>query len=245
MSGSIALLMLAASAASPSEAQRVCAKEVGAQAAAYRLADLPPDIQKDLAAPNMYLRRPVADYDAPLLETDAPTAAEAHYPTVRFAQAMLVRDEWFVQVQTSMMSGVLTVPYQRSRDDGRYHFTPWHVLRGPPCETIRAALAGVSNSVALLALVSANAAPEYRRAGLDQVLSELRLKWRSSPAIIKQLDASQRSWERSTTETCSGLVKESYDHGTIEPVKEAYCLAQAASQRAALLTATFQSTLQN
>jgi hypothetical protein len=149
MSSLIALMMLAAGVASPSDAQRVCAKEVGAQDAAYRLADLPPDIRKDLASPNMYLKTAVADHDAPLLQTDAPTAAQVHYPTVRFAQAMLVRDEWFVQVQVSMTTGVLTIPYQRSRDDGRYHFVGWHVLRGPSCETIKAVLAGVSNPLGL------------------------------------------------------------------------------------------------
>lgn len=33
----------------------------------------------------------IGDSDGPLLETDAPTGAERNYPTVRFAQAMLVR----------------------------------------------------------------------------------------------------------------------------------------------------------
>ena len=68
---------------------------------------------------------------------------------MRFAQAMLVRDEWFVQVEVSEFSGVLTIPYERSRDDGRYHFIGRHVLRGPSCETIKAILAGVSNPLGL------------------------------------------------------------------------------------------------
>jgi uncharacterized protein YecT (DUF1311 family) len=104
-------------------------------------------------------------------------------------------------------------------------------------------------SVALLSLPHANAAraepTSTLRAALDRVLSELHLKWRSTPQLIRQLDASQRSWERSATETCSRLVKEAYDRGTIEPVKEGACMSQAASQRAALLTSTFQSTLRN
>ena len=104
-------------------------------------------------------------------------------------------------------------------------------------------------SVALFPVVHANAAPaeptSTLRGQLDKALSELRLKWRASPTLIKQLDASQRSWERSATETCSRLVREAYDHGTIEPVKEEACMSQAASQRAALLTSTFQSTLRN
>ncbi len=104
-------------------------------------------------------------------------------------------------------------------------------------------------SVALLSIANANAAPAEPtpslRSGLDKVLSELRLKWRASQKLIRQLDTSQRSWERSATETCSLLVREAYHHGTIEPVKEDTCMSQAASQRAALLTSTFQSTLRN
>jgi hypothetical protein len=104
-------------------------------------------------------------------------------------------------------------------------------------------------SLALLSGAHANAAPGERTSslteGLDKVLSELRLKWRASPKLIRQLDVSQRSWERSATETCSRLVREAYDHGTIEPMKEDACMSLSASQRAALLTSTFQSTLRN
>src|SRR5690242_13739597 len=119
MSSLIAIVTVATAVATPSDAQRTCAKNIGAQAVAYRLNDLPSDIRKDLAAPNMYLKEPVADYDASLLQTDAPTAEQAHYPRLRFAQAMLVRDEWFVQVEVSEFSGVLTISYERSREDGR------------------------------------------------------------------------------------------------------------------------------
>lgn len=103
--------------------------------------------------------------------------------------------------------------------------------------------------VALLSLASSNAALAEPvspvRGALDKVLSELHVKWRSSPKLIRQLDSSQRSWERTAAETCSLLVKEAYDHGTIEPAKEDACMSQAASQRAALLASTFQSTLRN
>jgi uncharacterized protein YecT (DUF1311 family) len=108
-------------------------------------------------------------------------------------------------------------------------------------------LKAIWSSVALVAIVHANAsaAAPTRRGGLDHVLTELRVKWRASPRLIKQLDASQQSWDRSAVETCTRLVREAYDHGTIGPVKEDACLTQAASQRAALLTSTFQSTLRN
>jgi Protein of unknown function (DUF1311). len=106
--------------------------------------------------------------------------------------------------------------------------------------------------VALLSLANANAAPakpakppSARQGELDRVVSHLRLKWRASPELLRQLTASQRSWERSAAETCSFLVREAYDHGAIEPAKEDACMSQAASQRAALLTSTFQSTLRN
>lgn len=104
------------------------------------------------------------------------------------------------------------------------------------------------SSLAFVAVLHANASAAELSAGrgsLEKVITELRLKWRASPRLIKQLDASQRSWESSAVETCSRLVREAYDHGTIEPVKEDACLSQAASQRAALLTSTFQSTLRN
>lgn len=104
-------------------------------------------------------------------------------------------------------------------------------------------------SVALLSLAHANLAPAKPastvRGELDKALSELRLKWRAYPKLLRQLNASQRSWERSATETCSFLVREVYIHGSIEPVKEDDCMAQAETQRAVLLTSTFQSALRN
>ena len=81
--------------------------------------------------------------------------------------------------------------------------------------------------------------------GLNSVLSELHLKWRASPEAIRKLDASQRSWERSVTDTCSALVRTIYDHGSIASVKEKECSSQAAAERAALLRITFRSSLQN
>src|SRR5438874_11662368 len=51
MSGfSVLFLATMAASSAPTEAQRTCAKEVGAVAAAYRLAALPEDIRADLAA---------------------------------------------------------------------------------------------------------------------------------------------------------------------------------------------------
>lgn len=104
-------------------------------------------------------------------------------------------------------------------------------------------------SVAFFWFAHANVAPaqptSMLRGELHKVLSELRGKWRASPKLITQLDVSERAWERAAAETCTRLVSETYDHGTIEAIKEDACLTQAASQRAALLTSTFQSTLHN
>src|SRR5438105_11587494 len=142
MSG-LSVLFLATMAASsaPTEAQRTCAREIEAVATAYRLADLPEDIRADLAARKNLLGN-IGDSDGPLLRTDTPNAVERNYPSVRFAQAMLVRNEWFVQVEISMMSGVTTISFPR-QPDGHFSFQPIHYFRDPPCASIKAALAGV------------------------------------------------------------------------------------------------------
>jgi len=137
------MLTISSASAVPTQAQRTCAKEVGAVATAYRLAELPKEIGAELSA-RKGLFGSIADKDAPLLETDAPVGAERNYPTVRFAQAMLVRNEWFVQVEISMMSGVTTFGFPR-QPGGRFSFSPVHYFRGPACASIKAALAGVTN----------------------------------------------------------------------------------------------------
>lgn len=140
----LAIILLATGAApAETDAQRACAQEIGATATAYRLADLPPDIRDDLARRRDMFGADMADSDAPLLQTDAPTAAERGHPTLRFAQAMLVRDRWFVQFEVSLFAGVRTLSYAR-QPDGRFGFTPVHYFGGPACASIKAALAGVT-----------------------------------------------------------------------------------------------------
>lgn len=137
------LLAFGAGTIAETAEQRSCAQEIGATASAYRLADLPQDIRDDLANRRDWLGEDMADSDAPLLQTDAPTAAERGYPTIRFAQAMLVGEIWFVQFEVSLFAGVRTISYIR-QNDGRFHLTPLHYFNGPPCASIKAALAGVT-----------------------------------------------------------------------------------------------------
>ena len=144
MSSLLAMLLGTMGASSvPTEVQRTCAKEVGAVATAYRLSELPEEIRADLVSRKAFFGD-IGDSDGPLLETDAPSAAERNYPSVRFAQAMLVQNEWFVQVDVSMTVGVTTFSYPR-QSDGRFSFLPIHYFRGPACASIKAALAGVTN----------------------------------------------------------------------------------------------------
>lgn len=143
MNGALMMIMLLGAAPAGTEAQRACAREVGATATAYRLADLPKDIRDDLASRSGLFGAEIADSDSPLLQTDAPTAAERNYPTVRFAQAMFARDRWFVQFEVSLFAGVRTISYSR-QPGGGFGFTPAHYFGGPACASIKAALAGVT-----------------------------------------------------------------------------------------------------
>lgn len=122
------------------ETQGACAAEVHASTAVYRLRDLPPDIREDLLGTFSDMGEP----DGPLLQTDAPTAAERNDPTSRFLQAIFVHDEWFVQYEVSGMHGPFTIGYRRGGNDGRFRRSASHYFAGPACASIKAALAGVT-----------------------------------------------------------------------------------------------------
>jgi hypothetical protein len=85
----------------------------------------------------------VADSDVPLLQTDAPGEREKGHAQVRFAQAMLVQDKWFVQLEVSLWEGVRTLTYIR-HGDGSFRYSPSGIFNGPACASIKAALAGVT-----------------------------------------------------------------------------------------------------
>jgi hypothetical protein len=127
----------------PTDAVSSCAQEIHATATASRLPDLPPEIREDLARIS---NNEMAESGSPILQTDAPSKAEAKLPTVRFMQAILVKDLprakdiWFVSFEVSM-STPRTVGYYRSQSGYYTRAQLWN-FGGPPCEAIKAALKG-------------------------------------------------------------------------------------------------------
>jgi hypothetical protein len=99
-------LAMALLAAAPSNAQSLpdC-PGIAAISVIDRFAELPEDIRNDLRA--NFSR--MAKGREPLLETDAPSAAEMKYPTSRFVRAVLMKNVWYVQMQVSMTEGVRTI----------------------------------------------------------------------------------------------------------------------------------------
>lgn len=134
-----AILFLTAFEAEPAAVQ-TCAKEIRANSVVIDLADLPQEIREHL---DTFDPKGMGERDSQLLKTDAPVRAERDHRQTRFAQALLVRDEWFVQFEVALFSGVRTIGYVR---DGEGRFRPWppHYFGGPPCESIKAALQGVT-----------------------------------------------------------------------------------------------------
>jgi len=136
------LLYLAGVGHAQMDAQRSCASQIRATATVTHLADLPQDIRNEMDRLKDLFGE-MADSDAPLLQTDAPSAAERGYAQVRFAQAILVKDMWFVQYESAMTAGVRTASFSR-HSDGHFNFDPSHYFGGAGCAAIKAALAGVT-----------------------------------------------------------------------------------------------------
>jgi hypothetical protein len=140
----LTLLLLAFLANSPATLTDTCLREISATSTVNRLSDLPQDVRSSLSYfEENILKGRIADSGSPLMQTDAPSAIESGYPRARFSQAVLIRDRWFVQFQVSLWSGVRTVSFTRS-SDGRYGLSPGHYFGGPACESLKAAVAGVS-----------------------------------------------------------------------------------------------------
>ena len=136
----IALLQVAVPAGA-TELDPGCAVEVRATSVAERFSDLPSEIQDDLV--RMTGER-IGERSEQLLETDAPSSEEQNFVRARFAQALLVENEWFVQIEVAMTSGVRTFGYVRE-DQGIFRRRLSHYFGGPACASIEAALAGVYN----------------------------------------------------------------------------------------------------
>jgi hypothetical protein len=135
------LILLSAAAAAPQDQRPVfrCPEAARADAAAYRLADLPQEIREDLMR---WTRNEITDENIPLLRTDAPTEVEKGYATVRFAQALRFRDTWYVQSEVALSAGVRSMTYYKTPNGRFERFRSQH-FGGPACATIRAALDGV------------------------------------------------------------------------------------------------------
>lgn len=126
----------------PTGAEPNCAREVNAIAFADRIAKLPESIRTDLDE-RVGATSKLGDRGAPLLRTDAPGQPQSEEVPVRFVQPLQIGDQWFVQIEVAMMSGVTTIGYSLP-PDGLFTFEPGQVFRGPPCASIMAALAGVT-----------------------------------------------------------------------------------------------------
>ena len=138
----LATLLMLGTASPGQTTPAVCASEVNATATAYRLSELPPAIRRDLA---LMLKLEMADSGSVILQTDAPTEAEARLPQVRFLQAMFVRHTWYVSFEISM-TRPYTVGYNRagggSSDTGLERDRSVSFI-GPPCEAIKAGIRGL------------------------------------------------------------------------------------------------------
>lgn len=131
------LLLQAGAATAQAAMPQSCATEVNATSVVEHLSELHPDIRNDL----LFRFKDMGDRGSPLLQTDAPSVIESKYPTSRFAQAVLLRNVWFVQFEVAM-TGMLTIGYVQG-SDGRFTRAPSHYYGGPPCETLKAAFNGV------------------------------------------------------------------------------------------------------
>ena len=136
MLGAFVTALLAVAGPAPSA---ICPEAAVATSAAYRLAELPPEIREDLARIS---NNEMADRGAPLLQTDAPGPAERDLARGRFVQGLLIDGTWFVSFAPAMMTP-RTIGYVRS-PDGRFRRWSDYYFGGPPCAAIAAARSGVT-----------------------------------------------------------------------------------------------------
>ena len=130
-------VLLQISAATAEAAPQSTCPDLPATAVVERLSDLPPAIREDLTS----VYKDMGERESPLLQTDAPTAAEESYPTSRFFQAILIKNEWYVQYELTY-GGRRTLSYIRGTN-GQFQRFPGHYFGGPFCEVLKAALHGV------------------------------------------------------------------------------------------------------
>lgn len=142
------ILSLALATLNPAQTDRtldLCAQQVGASGSTTRLSGLPMDVREEISRLKEIFGDKLADSDATLLQTDAPSAAERDHVMSRFKQAMLIEGTWFVQFEVAMMADVRTASFSR-HPDNRFRYNPAHDFAGPACPSIKAALAGVRST---------------------------------------------------------------------------------------------------
>jgi hypothetical protein len=152
--GSIIFLLAASGVPDQSHASRdgslisaeinACARKIGALKIASSLDMIPKEVRGDLDHRIEAQGSTIAEHDTPLLQTDAPGDAERGFAQVRFAQALLVNEKWFVQLQISQFPGVRTFTYGQ-RPNGKFVYLPGYHFGGPACASIEAALSGVNS----------------------------------------------------------------------------------------------------
>lgn len=132
------LLLFGSIVPSAALAATSCATDLRATAAASKLAELPPEIQADLAH---LFDGQVADSGTRILDTDAPLKEDLNLPTVRFVSAMLLKNQWLVTYEATMMMPI-TFGYTKI-GNGYFSRNPGVNLSGDPCVVARAVSQGV------------------------------------------------------------------------------------------------------
>lgn len=116
-----------------------CPEDARAAEIAYQLSDLPPEVRLDL----MRLTRfSIGERPRPLHRSHVIIPEERGYLGSRFYRALRFQNVWYVQYELALTRGVQTIGYTGDAR-GRFHASPGLRFGGPPCETIRAVLAGI------------------------------------------------------------------------------------------------------
>ena len=124
-----------------------CPEDARAGQIAYQLSDLPPEVRLDLMRLTHYS---IGERPRPLRRSHVVIPEERDYLGSRFYRALRFQNVWYVQYERALTRGVQTVGYIADAR-GRFHASPVLRFGGPPCETIRAALAGIVAPVDALA----------------------------------------------------------------------------------------------
>lgn len=124
-----------------------CSEDATASEIAYQLSDLPSEVRLDLMRLTRYS---IGERPRPLRRSHVVIPEEDGYLGARFYRALRFQNVWYVQYELALTRGVQTIGYIGDAG-GRFHASPVLRFGGPPCETIRAARAGIVAPVDALA----------------------------------------------------------------------------------------------